>query len=294
MVFFSFCFVIATNTAVVFLTTQLAMRTFIVFIFYLAIGIAGYSIFRKEKTWILFVIIISPMLILNIYGLYVNHGHFPHRFPAWLIVSIVAVIIGILFTKKNYRPILILLVATSVLFMIFYRFWVPSILMARYSETPPANREINESICVIAPDSSSLFLDSVKGKIVLIDFWFPQCKPCVEKKNALNQLYNQLGELNSKVVLISLLSDSLTTFKDFYNLVVSRYKNYPKILCYDPQAKLGRTLFVKRMPYEVVIGPDGKIYTSLSGYTENFGQVYVSNRIRLFNYLLNNYYEDKH
>ncbi|HEV8284570.1 MAG TPA: TlpA disulfide reductase family protein [Chitinophagaceae bacterium] len=53
---------------------------------------------------------------------------------------------------------------------------------------------------------------SLKGKVVFINFWFEGCHPCVAEMEALNELFNKLKD-NKDFVFISLTRDNQETIK---------------------------------------------------------------------------------
>ena len=67
---------------------------------------------------------------------------------------------------------------------------------------------------------SSITLDSLRGKVVLINFWATWCGPCRLEIPDFNELYNKYNEQGLEVLAIS-ISDSrepLLKFKNAYNI----------------------------------------------------------------------------
>lgn len=129
-----------------------------------------------------------------------------------------------------------------------------------------AERQIAESklaIGAVAPDftlstpeGTPVSLSSLKGKIVLIDFWASWCAPCRAENPNLIRLYNQYKTKNFTVLGVSLDSD-----KDSWTKAVKADKlSWTQVsdLKYwsSPVVKLYN---IKSIPYSMLLDKDGKI-----------------------------------
>jgi peroxiredoxin len=123
----------------------------------------------------------------------------------------------------------------------------------------------------IAPDwelplvtGNSLKLSSLKGKVVVLDFWYKACLPCQEQMMQLEPLRHKYD--NNKVVFIGVntiddpIKDKLKLFLDKRNisiLTVYNGKNIESIY----NAPYSPALFV--------VGKDGKIIYTQEGFSED-------------------------
>ncbi len=103
---------------------------------------------------------------------------------------------------------------------------------------------------------SSITLDSLRGKVVLINFWATWCGPCRLEIPDFNELYKQYNEYGLEILAIS-ISDSreaLLKFKNAYNIF------YP--ILYDNQyemSKIQREYGVHSIPISFLLDKYGEV-----------------------------------
>ena len=109
-------------------------------------------------------------------------------------------------------------------------------------------------------DGTSFSLSSLKGKLVLIDFWATWCAPCVEEQPELKTLYHTYSDQvkNNK---FEILGVSLDKNKESWQKAIDRF-DIKWIQISDlkfwksPVAKLYE---VDELPFNVIIDGDGTI-----------------------------------
>lgn len=108
----------------------------------------------------------------------------------------------------------------------FFFFVVTPLLYAQSSTEKTWNRELDSLICPIGfatlnqpylefkltGENTTLHNQSLKGKVVLINFWFEGCHPCMAEMDALNELFNKLKN-NNDFVFVSVTKDNKETIK---------------------------------------------------------------------------------
>lgn len=103
-------------------------------------------------------------------------------------------------------------------------------------------------------------LDSLRGKVVLLDFWASWCVPCRKSfpwMNGLNERYGKRGLVIVAVNLDKTRDPALT----FLESVPASFT-----VAFDPDGKLAEAYHVKGMPTSYLISTDGKVLESHIGF----------------------------
>lgn len=100
-------------------------------------------------------------------------------------------------------------------------------------------------------DGKTYTLADLKGKIVLLNFWFAACKPCVTEIPSLNELHDQYHSKN--VLILSVSTDNLEIAKRLATEKKMRYH-----VAADGK-KLAETLEVSSFPTSFLIDKKGVI-----------------------------------
>lgn len=120
----------------------------------------------------------------------------------------------------------------------------------------------------IAPDfttkdikGNTIKLSDLKGKIVVLNFWFTSCKPCIEELPELNKIQKKY-ESNTNVVFISITFDSKKKVDKF----LKKYDlNFLKV---TDARDLCNLFEIKGYPTNLIIDQNGYIYDSIMGGNE--------------------------
>ena len=111
-------------------------------------------------------------------------------------------------------------------------------------------------------DTSTLSND---GKPFIISFWATWCKPCVRELKAIHEVYEDwVDETGVKVYAVSI--DDAQKANEVRPFVNSRGWEYEVLL--DPNSDFARAMGAQNVPHVVVVGKDGNIIESHSGYTD--------------------------
>jgi len=122
----------------------------------------------------------------------------------------------------------------------------------------------------------------LKGKVVLLDFYFLNCKPCREKFPALEKLKSAFKDRNDVKIVgvycdVDLSIKGLTPFLEKNKVTIATY--------IDKDLKLCKELGIKSYPVEVIINRKGEIVSTYWGFLSSASDKYLTERIKLINNL---------
>ena len=158
---------------------------------------------------------------------------------------------------------IIRLLFTGCLFLLIAMGPTPPTGGSRDTASPgDAEKNVNSK----APDFSlkdahgrSLSLSSLRGKVVLINFWATWCPPCKAEMPSMNRLYNEIRNRGFEIVAIS-TDNSLSTIRDF--LARNRI-DFPVL--FDETKSVTRQYHVFSMPTTFLIDRSGMIVEKFYG-----------------------------
>jgi len=107
-------------------------------------------------------------------------------------------------------------------------------------------------------DGNKWKLKNLKGRIVVLNFWFINCPPCRQEMPELNRVVEQYKE-DSSVVFISFCLDDKSSIKDFLETSPFNYKIVAEARYISQQ--YGVTSY----PTHVVLDKEGKVQYHTSG-----------------------------
>ena len=102
-------------------------------------------------------------------------------------------------------------------------------------------------------DNKRIELSKLKGRVVVLNFWFTRCQPCIEEMPGFNKLVEYYA--NKNVTFISFTNDSSVTVKKFLKKHPFEFQNVAN------NDEVRRNIFklFSVWPYTIIISKEGKI-----------------------------------
>ena len=118
--------------------------------------------------------------------------------------------------------------------------------------------------------AAPLDLSRYKGKVVYLDFWASWCTPCHLSFPWMNEMQASYGGQGLAVIAVDLDRDRHAA-DDF----LADNKGALQIV-YDPKGDIARQFHFKDMPTAILIGRDGRVRATHSGFVTNQESAYLA------------------
>jgi peroxiredoxin len=128
-------------------------------------------------------------------------------------------------------------------------------------------RPATQTFDLVSLDGARLDLAALRGKAVVLNFWFTSCPPCRAEIPALNRLV-EAHRGNGDVAFIGIALDEEDALRDFLADHEFRYT-----IASDPKGALARLYGVSAYPAHVVIDRRGHMVGQLSGRMDTAHEV---------------------
>lgn len=113
-----------------------------------------------------------------------------------------------------------------------------------------------------ATDQGVLRLDSLRGKVVYLDYWASWCVPCRQSFPWMNEMHSRYGDKGLVIVAVNVDRDAAEA-RSFLTQYPAAF-----IVAYDPEGKTAKALALKGMPSSFVIDRQGQIVGAHVGFRE--------------------------
>jgi thiol-disulfide isomerase/thioredoxin len=105
-------------------------------------------------------------------------------------------------------------------------------------------------------------LDSLRGKLVLVDFWASWCGPCQKSFPWMASMVEKYGSKGFVVVAVNLDKD-----RQMANDFLAKQKT-PFLVAYDPSGRTAKAYKVWGMPTSYLVSPKGEIVYTHMGFND--------------------------
>jgi peroxiredoxin len=125
------------------------------------------------------------------------------------------------------------------------------------------------------PGPGEISLASLRGQVVLLNFWATWCEPCEREMPAMERLYEKLGPEGLRLVAVSVdeSGDVIDQFRKRFGLT------FP--ILWDPEKRVSDTYQTYRYPETLLIGRDGVVVERYVGPREWDSPLYEARLRRL-------------
>lgn len=247
-------------------------------------ALAGFIYSKKSislysyKTLLLFWYI----TLLIIYSLTINYSW---DLPFLLIECFLSFLFGYCLQAIK-SPIKSILFFTLIVvgFIGWLYFGVPWISYENKSKFELSNQKIEYRLQSFNNYDSIVSDSTLKGKVVLFDFWYKSCGVCIRQYPKMEAVYNHFK--NNKNVAIYFVNngiDSIETINDFV-----KNKNIQIPILIDKNSLLVKKLKLNGFPVFVLIDKKGIINEIHEGYSRDEATVFEEQTINKIDQILNN------
>jgi peroxiredoxin len=115
---------------------------------------------------------------------------------------------------------------------------------------------------------NTVSLESLKGKVVLLNFWAPWCRPCKEELPDLDGLHKKYSSRGFTVLSVCMEPSASAVNKYLQKRPVS----FPVLV--DKDNEVSEAYLVSGLPVSFLIGKDGIIRHKHMGYEKEYLKVY--------------------
>lgn len=134
------------------------------------------------------------------------------------------------------------------------------ILLLAAASTPAA---VSEAPPIQLPTTEGqIDLSQMEGKVVYLDFWASWCDPCRESFPWMAELKQKYGSQGLEVIAVNLDKERDKADAFLKNMTV----NF--VIAFDPAGDTASKYKLRGMPGSYLIGRDGKIHASHTGFRD--------------------------
>lgn len=232
----------------------------------------------------------SFIIMVCLFGLYLNKYSFPLKVPGLLLFAIIGYVTGLVLAMPYYSfsKKLLMLSCTIGLFLLA-NFYIPIIsYYNNFSRRYDYQRVFPANYTFIDMQGRPYGQDFFKGKAVLIEYWTTNCGACVDKFAYADKITQNIVENKEKVVILALNAGFRENIDDFRKFLIKHQTKYPNMtFLMDTANHTAKELNIKGFPYEIILDKNGKIRDELAGFDIQYKSLYIEDRSKILQALVN-------
>ena len=118
-----------------------------------------------------------------------------------------------------------------------------------------------DNLSFLNTQKEKVYLNSFKGKLVMINFWASWCAPCKEEMPSLDTLQKNLSLDNLKIFPINIGQDNIENSKNFFiDLNIKNLQIY-----FDNPDTLAKTFSLRGIPTTILFNKKGEEFARVIG-----------------------------
>jgi cytochrome oxidase Cu insertion factor (SCO1/SenC/PrrC family) len=242
----------------------------------------------KSKSKLLSDLTIYIFLLVGIFfdvqGLFQNQHLFPIITPISTLSKVFGFYLGFNILKRTKAFYIVLITLIPVLLYISL-IYIPQIeYNEQKNEFDPKLKQVNFS-SLRTQNGDTINSCNLKGKVVLLDFFFINCRPCLQKFPTLEKLKSAFKNRDD-VEIIGVYCDvdhsmeKLPAFLEKNKITMTTL--------YDKDLESCKKLGINSYPVEIILNRKGEIVSTYWGFSLTSSEKYLDERIKLINELLKN------
>ena len=106
-------------------------------------------------------------------------------------------------------------------------------------------------------------LESLRGKVIYLDFWASWCDPCRKSFPWMNDMHSRYDSKDFTIIAVN-LDSSKKEAANFLNKVPANFQ-----IAYDPEGTVATKYDLKAMPTSYLINKKGQLVMTHKGYRES-------------------------
>jgi thiol-disulfide isomerase/thioredoxin len=218
---------------------------------------------RYQTTWWTATLLLSARLVHDLLGLFTNQDLFPIYIPAITLVAIVNLLIGLKIlipSNLKYKHASIFFWLALFSFLSYEHAGKMMLWDSTYYDLPYKV----EHYPFTNLDGSAFDSETLRGKIVLLDFWSFNCGACFRQFPEFEKIHNRYQNDPDVIVLaVHGGPESLEEIRESRH--IAPY-SFPVVT--DPEGQLFLSLGLWGVPQTVLIDPNGNVVLNHQGYSK--------------------------
>ncbi len=236
-------------------------------------GLAGLFAHEKKHNHVLKVFMLLPMVIIKLFAVWVNAANYPFLFPVAFILTLLSYTLG--YQTKQMK-----LITTFVFYTVFVCMLCTLSLVVipqiKYEKSLKPISLKNKNITtwhLTNLEGNPYPFARVKGKVVLLNFTWHNCPPCIKKHPFLEELQQKyLG--NNNVEIFEVYIGEYGTLAQATNFAKKSEASFQWL--YDPENQLARQLQFEGAPHEVLLDKQGNVCHIGAGFSQDVSLIYIN------------------